>query len=205
MLPSGQEIRSWSDGTVILDASGDFLRKVVADFCVGRKNETLTHRLAVKGTIEGGVEIKIPAAELPIDDGTHLPRPGVGGELPALVADFIGKAEAHRPLPLLGDGDTGTNVVTDPLNTLAAALGSKDVKAYFEPVGETVGDLDGFVLGVVSGIDAVDDGLSAIDGEITMELDHGVVGINQIGAVDLNFVVVLRASRHSRREKQTTR
>src|SRR5580692_274608 len=67
LLPRGQEIRGWSDGTVVFDASGDFFRKVVTDFCVGRKNETLAHRLSVEGTIERGIEIEIPAAQLLID------------------------------------------------------------------------------------------------------------------------------------------
>jgi hypothetical protein len=125
--------------------------------------------------------------------------------LAGLVADFIGKTEANRPFPLLGDGDTGTNMVADPVYALATALVGEDVEADFELVGETVGDLDGFVLGVVDWIKPVGHGLSAINGEITVELNHGVAGINQIGAVDLNFVIVLRASRHSRREKQTTR
>jgi len=205
LLPRGQKIGGGADGTVILDASGDFFRKVVADFYVGRKDESLAHRLAVEGTIEGGIEIEIPVAELPIDNRAHLPGPSVGGELATLVADFVGKAEADRPFPLLWDGNTGTNMVAHPLKALAAALGSKDVEAYFEPVRETVGDLDGFVLGMISGVEAVDDSLGAVDGEITVKLNHGVAGINQIGTVHLNFIVVLRASGHNRRDKQTTR
>jgi hypothetical protein len=205
LLPCGQEIRGWPDGTVIFDTSSDLLRKVVADFYVGRKDKTLAHRLAVKGTIEGGVEIEIPAPELLIDDGAHLPGPSVGGELAALVADFIGKAEADRPFPFLWDGDTWTNVVADPLNALAATLGSKNVKTNFEPVCETMGDLDGFVFSMVCGIEAVDDSFGAVDGEITVELNHGVAGINQIGTVDLNFVIVLSARWHTHREKQTAR
>jgi hypothetical protein len=54
-------------------------------------------------------------------------------------------------------------MVADPLDALAAAFGSEDVEANFEPVGEAVGDLDGFVLGVVGGIEAVDAGLGAVE------------------------------------------
>jgi len=40
-------------------------------------------------------------------------------------------------------------VVADPLHALAAALGSKNIKTRFEPIGDAVSDLDGFVLGVI--------------------------------------------------------
>jgi len=199
----GQEIRGWTYGAIVFEASGDFLREVVAEFEVRRENETLAHRLAVQGFVESGIEAEIPPAEILIDDGTHLPGPGVGGELAALVADFIGKAEANRPFPFFRDGDAGTNVVADPLDALAAALGSEDIEADLEPVGETVGDLDGFVFGVVGGIEIVDDGFAAVDGEIAVELDHGVVRLHEIVAVNLDFVVVLRAGRQNGRQQQS--
>ena len=199
----GQEVRGWPYGAIVFQASGDFFGEVVAEFEVRGENETLAHGLAVQGFVEGGIETEIPATELLIDDGTHLPGPRVGGELAALVADFIGKAEADGPVPFFRDGDAGTNVVAHPLDALAAALGSEDIEADFEPVGETVGDFDGFVLGVVSGIKAVDDGFAAVDGEIAVQLHHGVVRLHEIVAVDLNFVVVLRAGGQNGREQQS--
>ena len=199
----GQEVRGWPYRAIVFKASGDFFGEVVAEFEVRGENETLAHGLAVQGFVEGGIAAEIPAAELLIDDGTHLPGPGVGGELAALVADFIGKAEAHGPFPSLRDGDAGTNVVADPLDALAAALGSEDIEADFQPDGETVGDFDGFVLGVVSGIESVDDGFAAVDGEIAVQLDHGVVRLHELVAVDLNFVVVLRAGGQNGREQQS--
>jgi hypothetical protein len=48
------------------------------------------------------------------------------------------------------------------------------------------------VLRVVGRIEAVGEGFAAIDGEIAVELDHGVVRLDEVVAVDLNFVVVLR-------------
>jgi len=189
----GQEVSGWPDRAIIFDAASNFFREVVAEFEVWRENETLAHRLAVEGSVESGVETEVPAVDLLIDDGTHFPGPGIGGELAALVADFIGEAEADGPFPFFGDSDAGTDVVADPLNALATTFGSENVKANFEPVGEAVSDLDGFMLGVVGGIDAVDDGLAAIDSEIAVELDHGVVGLDQVVAVNLNFVVVLGA------------
>ena len=155
-------------------------------------------------SVERGIEIEIPAAELLIDDGAHLPSPGVGREWAALVADLIGEAQADRPIPFFGDGDAGANVVADPLNALAAALGSEDVEADFEPVGETVGDLDGFVLGMFGGIEAVDDGFGAVDGEIAVEFDHGVVRVDEFVVVNLNFVVVLGAGGKNGQKLQRT-
>jgi len=143
--------------------------------------------------VKSRVEIEIPTAELFIDDGAHFPGPGVGGKWAALVADLVGEAKAYRPFPFFWYGNARTDVVADPLNALAAALVGKDVEADLEPVGETVGNFDSFVQGVVGGIKAVFDGFGAVDGEIAVELKHGVVGIDEIGAVDLNFVVVLSA------------
>jgi hypothetical protein len=51
-------------------------------------------------------------------------------------------------------------MVADPLDALAVALGSENVEADFEPVGETVSDLDGLMVG---GIEAVDAGLGAVE------------------------------------------
>ena len=190
---AGQEVRGWPYGAVVFEAARDFLRKVVAEFEVWGENETLAHRLTVQRFVEGGIETQIPTVDLLIDDGAHFPCPGVGGKRAALISDFVGEAEADGPFPFFGDGDAGTDMVADPLNALAAAFGSEDVEAYFEPVGEAVGDFDGFVLGVVGGIEAVDDGFGAVDGEIAVELDHGVVRFDKIVAVDLNFIVVLSA------------
>ena len=191
----GKKVRGRSHRTVVFDASGDLLGEVIADFHVGRKNKTLAHRLAMQGAVEGRVEIEIPATELLIDDGAHLPSPGVGGELAALVADFVGKAETDGPLPFFGDGNAGADVVTDPLNAQAIALGSEDVKSDFEPVREAVGDFNGFVQRVVGGIETVFGGFGAIDGEIAMEFEHGVAWRDEIVAIDLDFVVVLSANR----------
>ena len=94
-------------------------------------------------------------------------------------------------------------MVADPLEALAVALGSEDIEADLDPVGETVGDLDGLVLGMVSGIEAVDEGFAAVDGEIAVQLDHGVMRLHEIVAVDLNFVVVLRVGGQNGREQQS--
>ena len=71
---------------------------------------------------------------------------------------------------------------------------SEDVKAALEPVNEAVGDLDGLVLGVNSGVNTVDDCLRSIDREVAMEFHHSVSRIDQVGPVHLDFVIVLSAA-----------
>ena len=189
----GQKVRGGAYGAVVFKAAGDFFREDIADFCVGRKNEALADRFAMEGTIESGIEIEIPVAKLLVDDGAHLPCPGIGGKLAALIADFVGEAEADGPLPFFRDGHAGTDMVTDPLNALAAALRGEDIEADLKPIGEAMSDFDGFVLGVVGGIEAIGDSLGAADSEIAVELDHGVVGLDEVVAIDLDFVVFLGA------------
>ena len=77
-------------------------------------------------------------------------------------------------MPLLRDGNALADVITHPLPTLSLGYGSEDIKATLEPIVEAVGDLDGFVLGVIGGVNAVDDCLRPVDCEVAMEFNHGV-------------------------------
>src|SRR5436853_7268901 len=58
---------------VILDAPRDLLGEIVAEFEVGRENETLVHARAMEGPVKCGIEGEIPSAELLIHDGTDIP------------------------------------------------------------------------------------------------------------------------------------
>jgi len=89
LLADGRKVGCGPQGAVVFNPPSNFLRKVVADFDVWRKDETLIHGWAVQGFVEGGIEIEIPTADLLVDDGAHLPGPGVDGKLAALVTDFI--------------------------------------------------------------------------------------------------------------------
>ena len=80
LLADGRKVRGGPYRAVVFDASGDFLREVVAELDVGRKDETLSDGLTVEGFVEGGIEAEIPAAELFINDGAHFPGPSVGME-----------------------------------------------------------------------------------------------------------------------------
>ena len=52
-------------------------------------------------------------------------------------------------------------------------------------------DFDGFVELVLGRVLAVDDVLLAFEGEIAVQLHHGVAGRHGIGTVDLNFIAAL--------------
>ena len=150
--------------------------------------------LTVKGPIKRRIERKVPGANLLVDDRADLPGPGVGGKFAALVANFVGKAEAHGPFPLFRYMHAGPNMVANPVPALAILHGSKNVEARLEPVVEAVRNLDGFVELVVGRKKAVLEGLRALEGEIAVQFHHGVTGFHLIVSVDLNFVIVLRAN-----------
>jgi hypothetical protein len=52
-------------------------------------------------------------------------------------------------------------------------------------------DFDGFVRGVVGGLNAIDDVSLAIGGEVGVEFEHGGAGGNGFRAVNLDLVVAL--------------
>jgi hypothetical protein len=54
------------------------------------------------------------------------------------------------------------------------------------------------MFGMIRRINAINDRLRAVNREITVQLDHGVPRVNQLGPVHLNFVVILSARRDCR-------
>ena len=66
------------------------------------------------------------------------------------------------------------------------------IEAGFEKIVPPVGDLQRFVLGVIRRQNAIDHGLGATQGEITMQLHHGHLRRDQIRAVYLDFITALR-------------
>lgn len=191
LLGDGIEIGGGADGAVVFEAAGDFFGEVVADFDVGGKDEALIFGEAVEGLVKGGVEREIPAIDLLVDDGAHLPGPGVDGVFAALIADFVGEAEADRPFPFGRDADARADVIADPVEALTVLRRSKNVETGFKPVGEAVGDFDGFVELVVGGESAVGGGFGTLKSEIGMEFDHGVAGFDSVVGIDLDFIVFL--------------
>ena len=67
-------------------------------------------------------------------------------------------------------------MVADPLRAGAALLAGEDVEADFGPVVDALGNFDGLVLGMIGGIDAIDEAFLADGGVVGMELDHRVAG-----------------------------
>src|SRR5215470_11080376 len=199
LLADGKKIGSRADGAVILKSAGDFLGEVVAELEIRREGDSLRNAVAVKGAVKRGIKGEIPPAGRLIDDRANLPGPGIGGKFSSLIADFIGKAQADGPIPLLGDVYAGTDVVADPLNALPAFFRSEDVETSLEPVVEAMCDFDGFMQLMIGRKQTVFGDFRALEGEIAVELDHGVMPFNQLVAVDLNFIVILRARGRTKR------
>src|SRR5215510_13161058 len=111
----------------------------------------------MEGLAKGRIERQIPGADLLVDDGTHLPRPGIDGKFSALIADFVREADAHRPMPAIGSAEARPNMVANPLPAAAIAGAGEDIEASLKPRRKTLRNLDGFMPGVVGGRDAVFD------------------------------------------------
>ncbi len=86
-------------------------------------------------------------------------------------------------------------MIADPVDALAVFRRGENVKAGLEPIGEAMRDLNRFMQLVIGGIQPVLNRLRTFEREIAVQFDHGVARFNQIGAVDLNFVVVLRVGK----------
>src|SRR5215469_8961016 len=128
LLTGGKEVGGRTEGAVVLESAGNLLCEIVAEFEVRREGEALMDTLPVKGAIKSRIEGEVPGAGLFVDDRANLPGPGVGGESAALVANFVRKAQAHRPLPLFGDMHTGPNMVANPVPALAILHAGKNVE-----------------------------------------------------------------------------
>src|SRR6266851_151155 len=203
LLADRRKIRGWADGTVILKAARDLFCDVVADFHVRREDEPLMNAFAMQGPVESRVEVQIPAANLLIDDRAHLPGPGIRGEFAALIAYFIRETEPNGPTPFFRNAHARANVVAHPLDPISIALVGKDVKAGFKPIREAMGNLNGFVLGVVGGKNSILSGLAAVNREIAMQLDHGAVRRDRVVTIDLDLVIVLSTGPRARNKKRS--
>src|ERR1700723_2344241 len=179
---------------VILDPTADYRGEIVADLGAGREAPALIDVGAVQRAFQCRVDRKVPAADRLVDDGPHLPGPGVRREGGALEADLGGQADTHRPIPGVGYPNTRADVIADPLDALAVLLGGEDIEPDFGPVREAFGQLDSLVLLMVGRQYSIDDVLLAVDGEVGMQLHHQGFRGNGVGAVDLDLVVRLSSS-----------
>src|SRR3954452_12642296 len=138
LLIEGKKAGDRPNRSVIFQAAGNFWREVVADFEIRREDHSLMHALPVEGTIERGVERKVPAADLFVGDRADFPRPRIDRKLAALIAHFLREAQANGPVPFFGDANARSNVIAHPLHTVAAAGVRENIEAHLEPVVEPV-------------------------------------------------------------------
>ena len=108
-------------------------------------------------------------------------------------------------MPLGRNAHAGADVAANVVPTLAVLRGSENVEAGFKPAIKSMGDLDGFVPLVVGGKRAVIGGFGALQGEIGVELHHGVVRLDGFVRIHLDFVVPLSVcgQRQGRAPEQT--
>jgi hypothetical protein len=198
LLVDGVEAANAAEVAVILEASADDRGEVVADFECGRKAKALMDIRTVEGTLERGVEGEVPAAKSLVDDRPNLPGPCVGRIDGALIANFGRDADADGPVPTIGHANAGADMVANPLDAVAVLPTGEDVEAYLGPVVDAFGELEGFVLLMIGGDDAVDVVFLADGGEVGMELDHEGFGCDGVGTVDLDLVIALRVRDHGK-------
>src|SRR5947209_642798 len=91
-----------------------------------------------------GIEGQIKPAQLLINDGTDLQRPGIGRKDRALISEFSRQAHAYRPSPTLRDPHSRTYMIANPFVTLSRSRARENVKAGFEPVIPALCDLHRF-------------------------------------------------------------
>src|SRR5689334_12292147 len=105
----------------------------------------------MEGPVKGRIERKIPRPSLLINDRSHLPGPCVGGIFAPLISNLVGKAEANRPVPRFGHPHPWTDVVADPVPSLAILRGSEHVRARLERIREAGGNFYGLVHLMIGG------------------------------------------------------
>src|SRR5262249_23859947 len=118
---------------VILHPRGDFLRDVIAHLEIRRENKPLALAWSVKRFVKRRIERQIPAAHRFINDWPQLVRPGVRRKLAALVAEFLGSAYAHRPVPLFWHTHARPDVVSNVIPAEAVLRRGKNIKPGLKP------------------------------------------------------------------------
>jgi hypothetical protein len=91
-------------------------------------------------------------------------------------------------------------VVAYPVPAHSTLRTGENVKPGFEPIGEAVRYFDGFVELVIVRIEAIHGSLESLEGEVTVQLDHGLMRRNGLVGIDLDLIVVLREQRETEKE-----
>lgn len=188
---SGSKSANRADGAVIFEAAGDLGREIVTRLEIRGELYALADAWTVKGSIERRVKGPIPASFLLVDDRPDFPGPCVRRKNATLIPDFCRKAHPNGPLPSLRHAHPWANMIADPLPALTGRGAGENIPAGFEPIGKAVSDFQRLVPLVLGWVYPINHGLGALNGEVAVQLDHGVVGLDGIGAINLNFVVPL--------------
>src|SRR5438105_5310390 len=166
--------------------------KIVADSEIRRELYSPPRILSMQRRVERGIERPIPASQFLIHDGPYLPGPRVRRKFSPLIADLVGKAHAHRPVPRFRRAHPRTNVISHPLPAVAVMDAGKNVEAGFKPVGESLCDLDGLVHRAIGRLQTIYHFLFTLDGVIAVQLDHGAARMNGFAGINLYLVIILR-------------
>jgi hypothetical protein len=101
-------------------------------------------------------------------------------------------------------------MIAHPLPAISIARAGEDVKANLGPTIHPLSKLNRFVLGVVRWIKAFRGeprarrGITALCREVAMQLQHGGLGCDCVGTVDLDLIIVLRFRQFKVSESQNT-
>src|SRR5579862_6813956 len=112
-------------------------------------------------------------------------------------------------MPAIGHAHPWTDMIANPLHTLAAARAGEDVEADFRPAIDALGDLRGLMEGVIGWIHPVfrvhrsRERPGSVYGEIAVQLEHGCLRRDGVRTVNLDFVIILASRQlHSGEEQQ---
>src|SRR6185312_6142106 len=193
LLLVGQRIKASDrpERAIVFKASAHHLGKVVRNFRVRGELKALICIQAMKRFIKGWIEGEVPLARLFVDDRANLPGPCVLRKLRPLIAHLVRYAHAHGPVPLFRDSETGPNVITNPVPSIAGTSAGKNIKAGLKPIIHALRDFNGFMNGMVCGRNSIHLSLGTLRGVVGMEFNHRYAGVDRVGAVHLYLVVVL--------------
>src|ERR1035441_6283287 len=82
----------------------------------------------VERFVDGRIECQIPLLNFLVDDRPDFPRPGILRNVRPLPADFVGDADAHRPLPTLRSGEPRPDMRAHVDPTAVGLQAIEDVK-----------------------------------------------------------------------------
>src|SRR5581483_11688852 len=155
LLAQRVEVADGSQPAVVLQAKRRALRHVEAELRVRRELKAPLLGRSAERFLQGGIERQVPAIDLLVDDRPDLPRPGVGAEVGADVAELGRKTQADGPVPLLRHRDARADVGADEVPSALGLDRAEQIEAGLKPVVEAARDLQRLVEGMMGGENAI--------------------------------------------------